>query len=1062
MIPLKVVIIFTWIITLTHCSLQKNNKVIIIDHIGLGSTECCIYGKCHCSNFSLALEYVQDNTKIRITSNVPLHNIISFGNISNVNITGDSNPTVRCDHQGGLVGKNIDYIVIQGIIWDSCDGIEIDGFYYAYIVSCIFQYSLKLALQLNGFLDSSLIIKRSEISYNGGGISVSTSFTLVDECSFISNRLYNATLSIYHDDLLQGATEVIINGSNFIGNSRQTLLCEGPNFLHINSSNFINNTCSAVTLSNSHFVVLSNVYFYNNIVNTPQSLPLSCANTDTESTSIYDGAGIHLCSSTVNITESVSFLNNWASGNGGAIYIDEDSNVHFDHTTTVFTNNTARNGGAIYTSKDSSLHVHKSYLKFINNAADNGGAIYMDQELGIYLNITMIDLEFINNTAKYGGALYVNKLFSDDHVLSYYLNNNTKYFKGNVAYKEGDYVYFNSNSMDDEHWVNSQTMLQLNMQWTDANISCNDIGHYINGSGDCVNLTCATVSKRFNYLLPGMECPLGYMTITPGYWYDNGFKHYVIACMDFCNFNSWYDKILPRVHPNRDLQCNGNWSGFACGECNYNANCAIKYDTKECVPVDECLTTSVTYSLLILLGISFVYWIIVISFIFVLLHFKFDITAGAAYGIIFYYSVLEQVSGVFDGVINTRRCGIPGNENSYYDCAHGPDIFPEILQFFLIIGNLKPPFMQYMSLCLDKAEIIDHLFLSYIHPLIVMLIVTVIYVSARNFGFVYKNIGRYVNSKSICILLLLSYSSVSYNSLQLLIPLPYFKPNKDESSMQYGIMEGCKVYWSPGIEYFHGRHAFYAVVALLCELIIGIGLPMILLLQRRLTDHFNINMRSIRHTLDELQGCYKSEFRWFIAYYLICRQVIYVANILSDILLWMCSVEPVIVELITLLSLCSVILAIHLWFQPYRRQDLNILDTAILSTLVLQLVCSLDGKSYGITIVFWILPLIFFINYLTYSTKSRHLFALCSIFGYIISIVLLVFLQRIPNSESFYYLGVVSILLLLISFCFLVLYIIVILRRRHNLRQEMQHVQENNPDEGSDTEESDTDHDAPV
>ena len=51
------------------------------------------------------------------------------------------------------------------------------------------------------------------------------------------------------------------------------------------------------------------------------------------------------------------------------------------------------------------------------------------------------------------------------------------------------------------------------------------------------------------------------------------------------------------------------------------------------------------YSLLILLGILFFYWIIIISFIFVLLHFKFNIlfTAGYAYGLLFYYGVLEQL-----------------------------------------------------------------------------------------------------------------------------------------------------------------------------------------------------------------------------------------------------------------------------------------------------------------------------------------------------------------------------------------------------------------------------------
>ena len=79
--------------------------------------------------------------------------------------------------------------------------------------------------------------------------------------------------------------------------------------------------------------------------------------------------------------------------------------------------------------------------------------------------------------------------------------------------------------------------------------------------------------------------------------------------------------------PDRDLQCHSPWGDLACGECKYRAGYAIKYDTTECVPIDTCLTTSMTYSLLILFGVSFFYWIVVISFIFVLLHFKFDITA---------------------------------------------------------------------------------------------------------------------------------------------------------------------------------------------------------------------------------------------------------------------------------------------------------------------------------------------------------------------------------------------------------------------------------------------------
>ena len=87
------------------------------------------------------------------------------------------------------------------------------------------------------------------------------------------------------------------------------------------------------------------------------------------------------------------------------------------------------------------------------------------------------------------------------------------------------------------------------------------------------------------------------------------------------------------------------------------------------------------------------------------------------------------------------------------------------------IGNMKPPY-QLLKLCFDsKFKMIDHMFLTYLHPIIVTCLIVGIFVSARNFVTVARTIGRYVNSKSMCILLMLSYSSVSYTSVQLLRPL---------------------------------------------------------------------------------------------------------------------------------------------------------------------------------------------------------------------------------------------------------------------------------------------------
>ena len=143
-----------------------------------------------------------------------------------------------------------------------------------------------------------------------------------------------------------------------------------------------------------------------------------------------------------------------------------------------------------------------------------------------------------------------------------------------------------------------------------------------------------------------------------------------------------------------------------------------------------------------------------------------------------------------------------------------------VLPFLSSIGNLKPPFTGFMRLCLGGAEMMDHLMLEYIHPLIVTILVVSVFILARNFALVARAVGRYVNSKSICILLLLSYSSITCTSMQLLKPLPVFGSFALNPAMQV-------VNWSPTIKYFHGRHILYGIIAILCELIIGIGLPLI-------------------------------------------------------------------------------------------------------------------------------------------------------------------------------------------------------------------------------------------
>ena len=369
-----------------------------------------------------------------------------------------------------------------------------------------------------------------------------------------------------------------------------------------------------------------------------------------------------------------------------------------------------------------------------------------------------------------------------------------------------------------------------------------------------------------------------------------------------------------------------------------------------------------------MLSVSFLYWCLVIAFVFVLLHFQFDVTAGYAYGVIFYYSVLEVIVKMLI--------------KNHYIYQNSVNISLQALPFLSNVGYLKPPFLKYLQLCMGGAETIDHMFINYIHPLIVKCLVVIIFTTARRYVIVARFIGRYVNSKSICLLFLLSYSSVCYTSMQLLKPLAVFE------GLSNNIWQ-WRTYFSPSVQYFRDCHILYGIIAIICELIVGIGLPILLLCQRYLIRYFDLKLISIKPVIDQLQGCYKEDYRWFAAYYLLCRQVIYAIDITSDFVsvtlnkfayyhqfkLDYVNNAPIIVMLV----ICIFMLVIHLGLQPYKRKDLNILDGVILLILLfLMVIGAIDyqkegGCDDGVTMILFITPLLFLINYLALGSKIQHI-----------------------------------------------------------------------------------------
>ena len=250
---------------------------------------------------------------------------------------------------------------------------------------------------------------------------------------------------------------------------------------------------------------------------------------------------------------------------------------------------------------------------------------------------------------------------------------------------------------------------------------------------------------------------------------------------------------------------------------------------------------------------------------------------------------------------------------------------------------------------------IDQQFIHYIHPSAVIFILIMIIALARRSRRISTIISRGI-IHVICLLLLLSYTSIASTSLLLLGPLQFRK------------IDAVYTYLSPDIEYFNGRHLAYGIVALLCTAsIIVIGLPLLLMLEPLLNHKFNFV--KIKPLLDQFQGCYKDKYRCFAGYYMICRLLIISLFIINPFYEFIGNY--------LLNAACLAIALIHLMVKPYNNKTLNKLDGIILPIIVLITALPIldDGfdSAFVITIVFALvfLPLIIFGTMILYQFKDH-------------------------------------------------------------------------------------------
>ena len=160
--------------------------------------------------------------------------------------------------------------------------------------------------------------------------------------------------------------------------------------------------------------------------------------------------------------------------------------------------------------------------------------------------------------------------------------------------------------------------------------------------------------------------------------------------------------------------------------------------------------------------------------------------------------------------------------------------------------------------------------------------------------------------RALCILMLLSFWSLSDISLNILTPVVI--------QGQSGTT-GLFVSIQPDVEYFSLAHIPVAIPALLVMIVV-IGPLVFILLGSPLLSKV-ANLSRIKPFLDEFQSCYKDKFRWYSAVYFIVWIALIISLVYSDVFAYQ--------------TILVVLLLTHIVIQPYSSMTLNIIDTFLLT-----------------------------------------------------------------------------------------------------------------------------------
>ena len=357
----------------------------------------------------------------------------------------------------------------------------------------------------------------------------------------------------------------------------------------------------------------------------------------------------------------------------------------------------------------------------------------------------------------------------------------------------------------------------------------------------------------------------------------------------------------------QDEQCNGLYGGLLCRSCREDA--VFSFEAVNCIPSSNCEPWQPYVTLVLVVVFQ-----LVLGFGIVIgLKASFKTGIGHLYGPLFFIAVLRLVPF--------------GYYKEYVQLEFTVSIFQSILLLNLeVFGKLPWCFFSNINPLLNYS-------LHFLGPFIITVVLLSTVLLARYYPRQFLSLQS-SPVQAICLLILLSFWSVSDTCIQLLKPTTTVK--------------GWRVALQPNIQYL--KDPYHIVTWIISTvLLIFVLVPFILLLFLSPLLRRKFNLTRIQPLLDAFQSCYNDKFRWYSGVYL-----------LSWIILNFNINMPYYVMEIILIAVGT----LHFMIHPYKYQWLNIVDTLLLVDLIMLVsLTSVDSpncipkKTVAISYILVVLPL---------------------------------------------------------------------------------------------------------